>query len=138
MPASPVHSDGQKTVRRSFPIPGRPGPEDHAEQAVPHRQEEPGGLAARAASSTGPSGSADERVFGWSGDAQGMAGALIRSTGRVPAGHDRGYEFDCAVEFFLGVVVVRGEPHQWVYRAILGVERAVFGNGGRNVDPGMA
>ena len=67
-----------------------------------------------------------------------MPEALVRLTGGVPSARDRGHEADCAVEFFFGVVVVRGEPDQRVYGAVLGVERAVPGHGGRHVYPGAS
>jgi hypothetical protein len=56
MPASHVHSDGQRTVRRSF-LSRPPGPEDRAEQAFPHRQEkfEPVPLSAPRRKATGGS-----------------------------------------------------------------------------------
>src|SRR6516165_3761263 len=49
-----------------------------------------------------------------------------------------GYQFRRAVHFFFGVVVVRGEPDQWMRVAVLGVQWAVPGHGGGHVDSGTA
>src|ERR1700678_3526819 len=54
--------------------------------------------------------------------------AARRSRPRLRAG-EFGYGGDGLVDLRFGVVVVRGEPDEWVDATIFGVERVVFGRG---------